>query len=126
MGKCFCGIKSLYLCKPCNAALCKLHKILHEEDQQKEHIFEKLRRKLSSLELAQIAENLLSKISATNECRIRIIDETESLIAKIQSMCMQSLKKIKQKQQYYAALLGNCQKRLLNNQLKEISLKIDR
>ena len=117
---CHCGKNSYYLCRSCNDTFCKEHKIAHEKGKQREHIFEKLGRKITIQQVEKIVENLSSKIQVADDCEKQIIDKTERLLAKIQYMCMQALKLIKEKKQHYAILLKHCQQRLLNSQLIDL------
>ena len=48
MRDCICGDRAVYLCKPCQEAVCKKHRALHEEGKQREHFYEKLGQKLNA------------------------------------------------------------------------------
>ena len=124
MKECLCGAKAVYVCKPCKAAFCKDHKIVHENGRQRVHNFEKIGKKLNSELLTVIINDLSSKIQITNQCEKIISDETKRLIAKIQDMHMNALNIIKQKQQRFTMLLINCQKRLRDDELKEIEQEL--
>ena len=101
-------------------AICKKHKIVHETRMKSQHFYEKLGMKLTIQQIEKIVDNILPKIKVANKCVNQIIKETSRLSAKITDMCMQAIKRIKEKQQHYSILLGLCQKRLLGDQIKEI------
>ena len=120
MEECLCGEKAVYVCKPCKAMFCKVHRIVHEEGKQRVHIFEKIGKKLTSEIRTIIMNDLSSKIQLTDKCEKMLIDETKRIIAKIQEMHIHALNIIKQKQQRYIMLFMDCQKRLRCDKLKEI------
>ena len=71
-------------CNSCQVAICKYHKILHEKRSQREHIFQKLGKKLTTKQLAKVIENLSSKIQAVNGFEYQIIRESRRLLVIIQ------------------------------------------
>ena len=75
-------------------------------------------------QIAKIVEILSLKISIANECQIRIMEETNLLIYKIQRMSMQALDNIKEKMQRCARLLRDCYKPLLPVKMREIELEL--
>ena len=124
MEECLCGVKALYVCKPCKAIFCNEHKTVHENGKQRIHIFEKIGKKLRFEQQNKIICDILSKLQVVNKCEKLIIDETIRLMAKIQKLHMQALDIIKQKQQRYTMLLINCRKRLRDDQLNEIEQEL--
>ena len=120
MKECLCGGRASYICQPCQAIVCNEHKIIHESGKQREHIFRELGRKLPTQLLGNILENLLSKISITNECKNQIIKESKRLLATIQSMTMHALDIIIEKQNHYENLLKMCQNSLFDNEINDI------
>ena len=124
MEECLCGEKAVYVCKPCKAMFCKVHRIVHEEGKQRVHIFEKIGKKLASKLRIIIMNDLASKIQLTDKCEKMLIDETKRIIAKIQEIHIHALSIIKQKQQRYTMLFIDCQKRLRCDKLKEIEQEL--
>ena len=119
--ECACGEKSFYVCCPCKVAICKNHKLMHEDDKQRVHRLEKLTTIPNSQQIEEIIENLSSKISLANECEQLIIKETDKLAAKIKCMSMQALEIIKQKKQKYANLLIHIQEGLFYDAITQES-----
>ena len=120
MNECVCGERSYYFCESCQAAICKEHKILHEKGRRREHIFKKLGKRLTAQQLARIAANLSSKINTVSVYENKILIESRRLLAKITNITTEALDMIKKKQKYYADLLILCQKRLFDDEIKEI------
>ena len=120
MRKCFCGQRASYFCRPCLTAICKYDKMVHETSNIQEHIYEKLGKKLSAQQFEKLVENISANIKILIEYTSKIFKESESIIAKISNMSMQALKIINEKHQNYAKLLRLCQKRLANDEIKEI------
>ena len=75
-----CCVRAVYICKPCNGAFCKEHKILHQKGKKREHVFKKLGKKFSAQQLAEIVEKLSSNIKVTDQCRTKIIEESMKLL----------------------------------------------
>ena len=115
-----CGDVALKFCRPHQAAFCKKHKALHEEGKQRDHIYEKLGQKLPAERIVKIVENLSSKIKIAEQCADQILKISSRLVETITNSCMRTLDVIKQKQRYYADLLKICNKRIFDDQLKEI------
>ena len=120
MKECICGKNAIYLCRPCQAAVCENHKVIHQESNQRVHIYENLRVELSLQERSKIIENLSSKIKIANKSMDKIIKEYSNLIEYITNSRMKALNIIKKKQQYYAYLLKICHKSLFDDQIREL------
>ena len=73
---------------------------------------------------SKFVESLSKAIHIINEFRTRIIVNTEVLIAKIENMCIESLKDLEFKRQRYSTQLASCQKNELECELKEIEESI--
>lgn len=114
-----CEEISSYECTFCKQFLCKVHRIEHHQIQA-EHKLEKIRTKLTAQNTKRLKKNLLSKILATKQCTNQIIQETECLIDRIQSMCIHAVNQIQAKEQHYLNLLKISQKPLLTQKIKEI------
>ena len=110
-----------YLCRPCNTGVCKKHKIMHEDGKQGVHSLEKLGIKLTFQEKSNIVKNLTAKIKAIDEAQMRIIIETERVMAEIQALCAYAISDLKAKKKIYANLLKRCKKRLFLYELIDIS-----
>ena len=119
MKDCVCGDRALYLCKPHRAAICKRHRVLHEEGKQGEHIYEKLGQKLTGQRLARIVETLSSNIKIANQCTDQILEESMRIVETITKSCMRALGVVKQKQRHYAELLRICHQRIFDDKIKE-------
>ena len=119
MKECMCGNRALYFHKPSQTAVCKIHKTLHEEGKQREHIYEKLGQKLTAQRLAKVVESLSSKIKIADRCADQILEESMRIVETITKSCMRALGVVKQKQRYYADLLRICHKRIFDDQIKE-------
>ena len=102
-----CCVRAVYICKPCNGAFCKEHKVLHEKSKIKVHNFEEIGISLDSGSLDKIVENLTFKINKVKEFKERIAFETCSLILKIEELCKNSLETADEKIQYYINLFRN-------------------
>ena len=122
MEDCFCGERAWYFCRPCRYFLCKKHKKKHQLVQQKIHVFEKLGIKLTPEQMAEVWEDLSKKIQTLQECENKIVSESERQISKINKMCTQALRIVKEKQQKYAILMIDIQKRITEEKMKEIDL----
>ena len=120
MKDCVCGDRAVYLCKSHRVAVCKKHRALHEEGEQREHIYEKLGQKLTAQRLAKIVESLSSKIKIADHCADQILEESMRIVETITKSCMRALGVVKKKQRYYADLLRICHKRIFDGQIKEI------
>ena len=124
MEYCVCGKKAKYVCRPCNVFVCNEHKTMHEKAKNKQHLFEKLGKKLRPEEIALIVENLTLKIKITMDCEKLILSETQKVLCKIKNMCKQALKDLKEKQETYLNILKNCQSVLLGEQMEEIKAQM--
>ena len=124
MKECVCGERAYYSCRPCKAIVCKEHKIMHEKGKQRKHIFNRLGKKFTAQQLAKIGENLSLRIKIVNECRNTILEDSRRLLAKITRLSMHALDIINKKQKYYENLLILCQKRLFDDEIKEIELHL--
>ena len=120
MKDCVCGDRALYFCKSHQAAVCKKHKAIHEEGEEREHIYENFGQKLTAERLAKIVESLSSKIKIADQCADQILEESNRLVATITNSCIQALDLVKKKQRYYAHLLKICHRRIFDDQIKEI------
>ena len=120
MSECICGERAYYFCESCKVAVCKEHKVLHESGKQRDHNFKKLGKKFTIEELAKIVEKVSSKIKIVDEIKFQVLEETQRLLGKIKNMSMQALERIEEKQKHYGILLKTCQKRLFDDQMKEI------
>ena len=120
MKKCICGADASYLCRPCLVAVCKNHKVVHQERKNRDHTFETLKKHLSTQQIKKVAENLSSKIKVLIESKNQILKESSKILEKITSMCLQTLQKIKSKQQRYFHLFSLCHKKLLTSKTMEI------
>ena len=84
----------------CEFCLCK--KITAKpEEQPSEAIPEDTKANINSDQNENIKINLIRKIQIINSCTSQIISQTQIYIAKIQSMCMHSIKTLNVKKQYY-------------------------
>ena len=125
------GDLALCFCKPHQAAVCKKHKVLHEEENEREHIYENFGQKFTTQRLAKIVESLSSKIKIADKCAEQIQEGTKILVETITDSCMRALAVVKQKQRYYADLLRICHKRIFDDKIKEferiarVSLVVD-
>ena len=61
-------------------------------------MFESVGFQLDSHKTSKIIENLSLKIKTADDCQVKILQETKALIVKIQSMCMEAVKIVKDKQ----------------------------
>ena len=104
-----CGDKVIYACKPCKVSFCEEHKLLHEKNRDRVHIFEKVGIKLDSSQTARIVENLVLKITKVKVFEGKIIVETRALIQKIEKLCTKCLQMAKAKAQFYMSLLEKMQ-----------------
>ena len=120
MMECFCGEQASNFCKPCQVAVCKEHKMIHLEEKETGHSFEKLGQKLAPKQLAKIRKNISSKIKVIEDCKNQILDESERLLEILTNSRMQALQIIEEKRQHYERLLLLCDKRLLDDQIKEM------
>ena len=88
MKDCVCGIRAVYFCQSHQVALCKRHRALHKEGKQRDHIDEKLGKKLTAQKLAKIVESLLSKIKIADRCADQILEESMRIVDTITKSCM--------------------------------------
>ena len=77
-------------------------------------------------EIAKIVENLSLKIKIAGECQVRIMQETITLIKKIQSICMNAINTVREKEEKYIRLLKISQQRLLSEQMREIKSELEK
>ena len=120
----FCDGNAFYLCTTCNTFFCKAHKLLHDQIKKGVHIFEDLRRKLSSTQISKIVENLSIKIKAGDELRVKIVEETKSLIHKTRTLCKEAINTINEKQKKYINLLISIEKGSITQLTKEIKSQL--
>ena len=92
MKDCVCGNRAVYFCKSHQVAVCKIHRALHEEGKQRDHIYEKLGKKLTSQKLAKIVESLLSKIKIADRCADQILEESKRIVDTITKSCNTSFR----------------------------------
>ena len=115
-----CDATALHVCKSCPIILCNDHKITHENSKKGEHIFESIGLQLNSYQISKILENVSLKLKAAYNCKVTVLEETEVLIEKIQSMCTEAIKTIQENQQKYIDILRICNNRLSVEQITEI------
>ena len=107
-----CDNSAVYICTSCNILLCKDHRDIHES-RKKEHKTKQLSVNLNPEKLSKIVEKLFLKIKAIGECEERIVQETAALIEKIQSMCINALNNVREKQEKYIRLFEISRERLI-------------
>ena len=108
-----CDESAVYACTSCNIFLCKDHRVIHERSKKKEHTIKELGTNLNPEKLSKILEKLFLKIKAIGECEERIVQETAALIEKIQSMCINALNNVREKQEKYIRLFEISRERLI-------------
>ena len=125
MAECYNCISNppLYACINCKILMCEDDREMHAK-RRPDHDFERAKIKLVHDELVKIVENLSLKIKKADECQEKIIQETEALIEKIQSMRRDALEIIKRIQKNYIKLLEMSQQALLPEQTAEIRLEM--
>ena len=111
MKDCVCGNRAVYFCQSHQAAVCKIHRALHEEGKQRDHIYEKLGKKLTAQKLAKIVESLLSKIKIADRCADQILEESMRIVDTITKSCNRALDVVKEKKRYYKDLLRDMPKK---------------
>ena len=119
MEECTCSEKTSYKCNYCRflcAKSLKEHDILSTE----KNIFEEKIATLKLDHIVSIKSNLTGKIQIITECSNTIIYRTQILIAKIQSLCLQSINRLNIKKHYYINLLKNCDKSDITKERKSI------
>ena len=79
MKDCICGNRALYFCKPHQVAVCKKHKVLHEEGNEREHINEKFGQNLTAQRLAKIVQSLSLKIKIAENVQSKFEKELREL-----------------------------------------------
>ena len=120
-----CDISARYICTTCNIHLCEDHQVVHKS-KKKDHNFHQLGIELNSEEIAKIVENLSLKIKIAGECQVRIMQETITLIKKIQSICMNAINTVREKEEKYIRLLKISQQILLSEQMREIKSELEK
>ena len=121
---CICGEQAEFYCRPCLTAVCNTHKLVHEEEKERIHVFETVRERLPTEKIHKIVESLALKIKVAEKCKNQILEETERFIAKIKDMCTQSLENIEKKQDYYSNLLKICRQQLFDDQMQVIEKEL--
>ena len=116
---CVCGDRAVYFCKSHQVYFCKIDKDLHEKKNKREHIYEKLGKKLTSQRLAKIVGSLLSKIKIAVRCADQILEESMRIVDTITKSCNRALDVVKEKKRYYKDLLSICRKRIFDDQIKD-------
>ena len=119
MEDCLCGEKAAYLCSSCKVFICEEHKDLHEKNKKKAHVFEEIFKHPDSSKPKRIVENLILKISLMKRLKEIIVLETETIIEKIESLCMNALDAVELRIAYYMKLLKVSQQRSLAQDFTE-------
>ena len=114
------NLNDLILCEFCT---CK--KSTDEPEKlSTEIILECAKEYLNSEQTENIKTNLVRKIQIIKSCKKTLIGKTQIYIAKIQSMCMNSIKTLNIKQQYYLRLLKSTNRYLIPAERQNIQREL--
>ena len=103
--------------------VCRKSKMKHEK-LTTENIPEDTKPQLNSMQTGSIKTNLIQKIQIIDSCSRAILDKTQIFIAKLQDMCMHSIKTLNIKKQYYIRLLNSCDKSCIPEERKNIQREL--
>ena len=119
-----CGGYTSYMCSSCQLFLWKKQKIELKDIISGEDILEEITTQLSSECISQVIRNLTRKIKIADKFASEIIKNTQELLIKIEGMCMNAIKTVKAKKQYYMNLLAISQKQLISKERETIEIEL--
>ena len=120
-----CWRKNLYDFMLCEFCLCK--KPTDEPERlNTEVLLDDAKEYLNSGQTENIKANLLRKIHIINSCSSTLISKTQVCLAKIQSMCLQSINTLNIKKQYYLRLLKSTDKYLIPEERQNIKRELSK
>ena len=119
-----CSCMALELCTICKIFVCRQHRITHQEENQKRHNFEKLKVKLTTLQISEIVDDLSAKIKHVDDCEKQIIEKLGRCSDQNQKIYKHYLNITHEQREKYSNLLKHCQESLFAEKMEEIKIEV--